>query len=63
MEQPNCLSGTPFFHCIFVVLSRVAYAYPALAVDLSTKDPSAHNYPWRKHTYCSPPGCFGTSHR
>lgn len=50
MEQPNCLSSTPFFHCIFVVLSRLAPAFPALAIGLSTNNPSAHNYPWLKKT-------------
>lgn len=48
MEQSNCLSRTPFFHCIFVVLSGLAPAFPTLAVDLPVKDPSAHNYPRRK---------------
>lgn len=48
MEQPNCLSSTPFFHCIFVVLSRLASAFSTLAFGLSANHPSAYNYPWCK---------------
>jgi hypothetical protein len=48
MEQLNCLSRTPFFHFIFVVLSGFGIAFPRLAFGLLVNNALARSHPPKK---------------
>ncbi len=48
MQQPNCLSSTPFSPCIFVMRAGLAAAFSTPFFGLSIIELRPYKEPWRE---------------